>query len=249
MNNQFKNQIQELISSHNLDDKDLLFNLKKLIRNKEFEGYTYDESLSFQELFESNKKIIFNEVENFNLIKTNFPTIDEEIGGFNKGELIVIGGRPSMGKTQFLISFLLNVAKTNPILYFTFDISKELLVNRILSSYTEISINKVLQLNLSQDEKERISSASEELNQLKLYINDSCQNVFHGFREQCKKHVEEHGVQLIFVDYLQMMVTNRHRFNREQEISTIVRELKNIAKELNVVIITTSQLSRSVEQS
>jgi len=152
-----------------------------------------------------------------------------------------------MGKTQLLVNLALNISTTRPILYFTFDLSQFLLTNRFISSLSTISAHKILQQNLTQEEKNILMAVESKFNQYQLYINDSCNNSISNFASHCKKQIEENGVKVIFVDYLQMMSSNKYRNNRELEISHISRELKSIAKDYNVCIIAASQLSRAVE--
>jgi len=168
-------------------------------------------------------------------------------GGFGLGEFIVIGGRPAMGKTQLLVNLSLNISQIIPVLYFTFDLSEFLLTSRFISSVSGIPASKILQHDLTNEEKNKLSLVDSQLSKHKLFINDSYNNSLTAFKAHCQKQIEENGVKVIFVDYLQMMSSNKYRNSRELEISYISRELKNITKDFNVCVIATSQLSRAVE--
>lgn len=182
-----------------------------------------------------------------NLIKSGFDDFDNSFGGFGLGEFVVIGGRPAMGKTQLLVNLSLIISVDTPILYFTFDLSDYALTKRFISSISDIAINNLLQHNINDDQKDRLALVEKEFKKYKIFINDSLSNSISALKAHCQKMIEEKGVKVIFVDYLQMMRSNKYRNSRELEISYISRELKNIAKDFNVCVIATSQLSRAVE--
>lgn len=164
------------------------------------------------------------------------------------GEFIVVGARPSMGKTQFLLNIALHVSKSYSVLYFTFDESKQLIMNKIISTKTGIKIDAIMRHAFSDSELEQLKSFESEMKQHQLFINDSFSNSLFSFSLQCEKAVKEDGVKMIIVDYLQLMTSNKYKYNRDAEISSITKGLKKIAKQLNVVVIASSQLNRALEQ-
>jgi replicative DNA helicase len=152
-----------------------------------------------------------------------------------------------MGKTQLLVSITLNISKNNPVLFFSYDLSDHLLTNRFISSLSGISLNNQLNFPLSDEHKEKLTAVSTDFSKHKIFVNEGYHNSITAFKAHCKQMIEKNGIKVIVIDYLQMMSSNKYRHNRELEISYISRELKNIAKEFNVCVIVSSQLSRAVE--
>ncbi len=241
------NKIQDIIENKGLDEKDLLFQLKNILYETELQNNITKESKSIVELVSENLSQLNGEFSQGNVIKTGFNEFDELFGGFGLGEFIVIGGRPSMGKTQLLVNLSLNISINTPILYFTFDLSEFLLTTRFISSISGIAVNKLLQHDLTNEQKNELASVKNNFSNHKIFVNDSCNNSFTALKAHCQKQVQENGVKVIVIDYLQMMSSNKYRNNRELEISHISRGLKNIAKDLNICVVASSQLSRAVE--
>jgi replicative DNA helicase len=240
-----KNKIQSLLNE-NLDDSMFLKKLNELVKEHEYLNTDIqEEETDFHKLFEDTLKSLSDSSQQPNLIPTHFKEIDNLIGGLIPGEFVVLGGRPSMGKTQFLVNLALNLSLQKPALFFTYDLTKESLVKRFISCITHIPISYLMHKNLTTDMHQRIEQARLQITQHKLFI--SSHNSMDGFRSICKKHVEEYGVKFIFVDYLQLMTSKKHAKYRELEVSHISRELKLLANDLQVCVIASSQLSRSVE--
>ena len=129
---QLKDKISKLISNDSLSENQLLKQLKDVVKEREIGLKPLQKSVAITDLFDKRlTQIIYDKTEE-NYIKTGFDTIDKEIKGLQKGELVIIGGRPAMGKTQLMISLLLNIAKNHACLFFSFDFDKELLLNRIM---------------------------------------------------------------------------------------------------------------------
>jgi len=164
-----------------------------------------------------------------------------------RGEYIVIGGRPAMGKTHLLMNLALNISTNVPVLYCSFDLSEGLLMKRMVAALSGISLNQLVMGSLNRLELKLIESVNAEFEERKLWISDQRTNSLQILRERCKKHAEDDGVQVIFIDYIQLISSDRYRHNREMEMSYVSRELKAIAREFNVLIIASSQLSRMVE--
>ena len=240
-------QLEKIIGNTQADEKEIIHHLKRLLYEADLHSPFARPSQNIADLISENLNLISNGAPSENMVKTGFAEFDDTFGGFALGELVVIGGRPGMGKTQLMVNLALQIAQSYPVLYFTFDLSIYALTNRFLASASNIANDKILQKQLTQDELEQLTAQKKAFSTVPLYINDSCNNSMSAFRAHCQQHIDAHGVKIIMVDYLQMMSASKHRNSRELEISYVSRELKNIAKDLNVCLIATSQLSRAVE--
>jgi replicative DNA helicase len=247
MNFEIRNKIQNIIRNEETDEKDILVQLKHLIYETELLIHSSSDSKTIIELVADNLSFLKGSSSLSHAIKTGFSEFDELFGGFIPGEFVVIGGRPSMGKTQLLVNLALHISKSNPVLYFTFDLSEFLLTARFISSLSKIPVSTILQNELSDEHRQTLSSIEPEFSKHKILINDGFNQSIHALKTHCRNQIEKNGIQVIMIDYLQMMGSNKYRNNRELEISFISRELKTMAKELNVCVIATSQLSRAVE--
>lgn len=181
-------------------------------------------------------------------IKTGLESYDLAFGGLWPGEFVVIGGRPAMGKTLLLVNMAINIAANHEVLYYSLDLSNFMLSARIVASLTQLPTNYYMHGNMNESHLKQLELAKLDLSRLKLRVLDQQMHSMTAFKALCRQHVEEHKLKVIFVDYLQLLSSNRYKNNRELEISYISRELKNIARELNICVVATSQLSRSVEQ-
>lgn len=184
-------------------------------------------------------------------IPTGLTEVDRITHGWQNGELIVIGARPAMGKTAFVLQCAKHPAiKLNkPVVIFSLEMSDVQLTNRLISSETDTHIEKLITHNLSEDDYARIDSMVGPLNDSPLIIDDSPGLSIFDFRAKCRRLKAQHDIQLVIVDYLQLMDGKKdvRNGNREQEIGSISRTLKLVAKELNVPVIALSQLSRALE--
>lgn len=241
------NIIQKIIENPVTDEDEKLFQIKKAIYKAELRKDNVKESTSIIDLIAQNLEAMNDQDNGGILIKTGFQDFDEQFGGFSLGEFVVIGGRPAMGKTQLLVNLALNISQASPILYFTFDLSASLLTYRFISAGTGIAMDRILQNQLDMGERENVTTVAKKFANQQIYINESCNSSFSALKAHCQKQVEENGIKVIFVDYLQLMSTNSYRNSRELEIAFICKELKSIATELNVCVIATSQLNRKVD--
>ena len=184
-------------------------------------------------------------------IPSGFKALDKETGGWQNSDLIIIAARPAMGKTAFLLSMARNIAVEHkiPLALFSLEMASVQLITRMIASETNISSENLRKGTLSDEEWNRLFHNVSELENAPLYIDETPSLSVFDFRAKCRRLVMQHGVKVIMVDYLQLMTANQGKAggNREQEIATISRSLKAIAKELNVPVIALSQLSRSVE--
>ena len=185
-------------------------------------------------------------------VPSGFTDLDKETGGWQNSDLIIIAARPAMGKTAFLLSMARNIAVGHkiPMALFSLEMASVQLITRMIASETGISSEKLRKGQMSDEEWQRLFSNVSELENAPLFIDETPSLSVFDFRAKCRRLVMQHGVRIIMVDYLQLMTANsggKGGGNREQEIATISRSLKAIAKELNVPVIALSQLSRSVE--
>jgi len=180
-------------------------------------------------------------------IKTGWENFDNQDGGIKPGEFIVIGGRPGMGKTVVLIDLLRRVALNVPVLLISLEQTGVQISNRIIRSLLDFDMPIKSPDDIRKIDRSKMNYISDYFDVLQLSICETNFDSMFALKTYCKKMVAEKGIRVIAIDYLQMLSTNRYRHNRELEVSYICRTLKNIAKELNICLIATSQLSRSVE--
>ncbi len=196
----------------------------------------------------------FNNIENLHQnitlpgIPCGFYDLDAYTSGFQRSDLIIIAGRPSMGKTAIALNIACNIAKSElPVAIFSLEMSKEQLAQRLLSSETGIESNRLRSGRISQQEFEPLGMAMGELSSLAIYIDDTANLTVTQMRSQVRRLQAEKGdLGLVLLDYLQLMEGGGD--NRVQELSRITRSLKGLAREINAPIIALSQLSRGVEQ-
>jgi len=182
-------------------------------------------------------------------IPTGFKDFDLKTAGLQKGDLIIAAGRPSMGKSAFVVSIADYVAVEEkiPVAIFSLEMSKEQLMQRFLCLEAKVEVNRVRTGFLTPSEWPILTSAAGKLSEAPIYIDDApAINVFE-LRAKARRLKAHHNIQLILVDYLQLIRGMRRGDNRQQEISDISQGLKALAKELSVPIIAVSQLSRAVE--
>ncbi len=183
-------------------------------------------------------------------VPTGFHVLDQITAGWQRSDMIVIAARPAMGKTAFVLSMARNTAVdfNMGVAIFSLEMSNVQLVKRLISSETRIHAEKLRTGKLENYEMEQLYARVEKLSKAPIYIDDSAGLSVFDFRAKCRRLKQQKDIQVIVIDYLQLMSAGSSKNgNREQEISTISRTIKEIAKELNVPIIALSQLSRSVE--
>ncbi len=184
-------------------------------------------------------------------IATGFKDLDYQTSGFQPSDLILIAARPSMGKTAFVLNIAQYMAfrSGETVAIFSLEMSKEQLVNRLLSMESGIDAQKLRNGNLSDTDWERLVEGAEGVARSKLIIDDTPGITLAELRSKCRKYKLENKLGIIMIDYLQLMSGGgRSSDSRQQEISDISRGLKSLARELNVPVVALSQLSRAVEQ-
>ncbi|MWB96841.1 replicative DNA helicase [Flavobacterium sp. GA093] len=185
-------------------------------------------------------------------VETGFTNLDKLTSGWQPSDLIIIAARPAMGKTAFVLSMARNMAIDfgHPVALFSLEMASVQLITRLISSETGLSSEKLRTGKLEPHEWEMLSTKVKNLEKAPLFIDDTPSLSIFDLRAKCRRLVSQHGIKIIIVDYLQLMTAggnSKGGGNREQEISTISRNLKALAKELNVPVIALSQLSRAVE--
>jgi replicative DNA helicase len=194
-----------------------------------------------------------NKQEEISGVPTGFPTLDKVTYGWQQTDLIILAARPSVGKTAFALNLLRSAAlhptKPTAVAFFSLEMGAGQLVSRILSAESGIMLEKISRGRLEDYEMQQLySKGVTKLSDAPIYIDDTAALNIFEFRAKARRLVNKHKVGLIIIDYLQLMSgSGEKNSNREQEISRISRDLKTLAKELQVPIIALSQLSRAVE--
>lgn len=187
-------------------------------------------------------------------LRTNYHDLDETLGGLQKSDLIVLAARPSVGKTAFAINLALRVAKQGiPVGIFSMEMSVDQVVDRLISAGSGVSLWKLRTGKLSHGEEHddflRITTACDELRSLPIFIDDSPSPNILQMRAMARRlMMEQGGLGLVIVDYLQLMAGRKNYESPVQQVTEISRGLKGLAKELNIPIVAISQLSRAIEQ-
>jgi len=183
-------------------------------------------------------------------IPTGLIDLDRHLGGLHRSDLIILAGRPSMGKTALATNIAFNAAQLGKsgVAFFSLEMSAEQLAMRILGQEAEVSPDKIRKGIVSQNEVTMLLNQAKKLASAPFYIDDTPALTIAGLRTRARRLHRQEGISLIVVDYLQLLSSGLPNENRVQELSSITRSLKAIAKELNVPVLALSQLSRAVEQ-
>ncbi len=183
-------------------------------------------------------------------VPSGFSKLDRVTSGWQRSDLVIVAARPGMGKTAFALTMCRNIAinHNTPIGIFSLEMSSDQLVNRLISSESEIPSEKLRKGDLEEYEFVQLHEKIKDLAEAPIYIDDTPGLSVFELRAKARRLVKNHGVKIIIVDYLQLMTAGGNKNgNREQEISTISRSLKGIAKELKIPVIALSQVNRGVE--
>ncbi len=182
-------------------------------------------------------------------LPTGFYDLDLKTSGFQNSDLILLAARPSMGKTAIGLNLCQNIAKSTEksVMIFSLEMSKAQLVQRMLSSESNVGLSKIRNGNLSSDDWEKLANATAPISKSNIYIDDTPAITVMEMRAKCRRLKMEKGLGLVLVDYLQLMSSGGKSESRQQEISNISRGLKGLARELDCPVIALSQLSRAPE--
>ena len=182
-------------------------------------------------------------------ITTGFRDLDRILGGLHKTDLVILAARPGMGKTSFALNIAENAAdKGHSVMVFSMEMSKEQLGQRLLAMSAQVDMEHIKRGELTPDEWMSISYAQDAYENRKLFIDESSDISILEMKNKCRRLKAEHGLDLVIIDYLQLMNLGYKTENRVQEISAITRSIKVLAKELDVAVVLLSQLSRASEQ-
>ena len=187
-------------------------------------------------------------------ISTGFHSLDLKLGGFQNSDLIILAGRPGMGKTAFAINLAIQAAtsffnsSSKAVGIFSLEMSAEQLATRMISMNTGIDSLRLRSGNFRHEDHMAISSAAIHLGKLPLFIDDSAGISISAIRTRARKLRRQHNLGMIFIDYLQLVQSSGNAESRVLEVSEITKSLKNLARELDIPIIALSQLSRAVDQ-
>ena len=194
---------------------------------------------------------LYEKKEHVTGVPTGFIDLDEMTAGFQPGDLIIVAGRPSMGKTAFALNIGQNAAihadKPYPVAIFSLEMSKESLVTRLLCSEARIDASRLRTGHLIESDWERLARGAGKLHEAKIFIDDTPAISVLEMRAKCRRMKAEHNIGLVMVDYLQLMRGSSNPESRQQEISEISRSLKALAKEIEVPVVALSQLNRGLE--
>ncbi len=182
-------------------------------------------------------------------LKTGFRDIDKKTAGFQKGDLIIVGARPAMGKTTFAQNLAYNIASINKkgVLFFSMEMAANEIVDRMISDVSGVDNWKMRTGNLSDDEFARIGDAMGEMDEIPIYIDDTSSMNIMELRNKARRAMHDHDIGIVIVDYLQLIQgSDRYKGNRVQEVTEISRGLKILARELEIPVVALAQLSRSV---
>lgn len=181
-------------------------------------------------------------------IPSGFSEFDTYYGGFTKGEYVLLGGRPGMGKSTLLINLAINIAKAGKgVLYFSYEMSSDHLMKRVMSAELEIPLGHYSAKKLNNQELEKLKNATAFFENWPLYFKESTSLGFEELMVTIRRLKSGKNVEVVMVDYLQLIESFKQRIPREQALAGISGKLKQLARELDIVIIASSQLSRQVE--
>ncbi|MFL2573351.1 MAG: replicative DNA helicase [Flavobacteriales bacterium] len=196
-----------------------------------------------------NIEVLRQKEDGLSGVPSGFTKLDRVTSGWQKSDLVIVAARPGMGKTAFALSMARNIAINHEkaIGLFSLEMSSEQLVSRLIASEAELSASKLRKGDLKDYEMVQLHEKIKQLSDAQIYIDDTPALTVFELRAKARRLVKNHNVEIIIIDYLQLMSAGGNAGNREQEISTISRSLKGIAKELKIPVIALSQVNRGVE--
>ncbi|WP_457639819.1 replicative DNA helicase [Persephonella sp.] len=247
-----------LVAKNIIEKSKKVRDINQLIEEAETEIFKLNEERAVTHYYEIKDVIketlrIINELSKKETLITGIPSgfyeIDRLTTGFHPGDLVIIAARPAMGKTSFALSILHNVSVIDqrPAAFFSLEMSKEQIAMRLLSLETRIRLKDIRAGFLSPEKLEKLTKTAMEISKAPLYIDDTASISILDLRAKARRLKREKDIQLIVVDYLQLMRSHRRTENRQQEVAEISRGLKALAKELNIPVISLAQLSRQTE--
>ena len=227
------------------DSPDILLDAAEQ-RSRSTNGPAQIGDIIVNEVYDHLHKITSADKEEYLGTSTGFSALDKVISGLNKSDLVIVGARPAMGKTSFALNMALNVALKahKKVLFFSLEMNKEQLAQRVLSMQSRVQSVKMRNGELDPDDWVRLGEATIQLNDCPLYFDDTSTITAPEMKARVRRMKD---VDCIFIDYLQLMKSGTRTDNRVQEVSEITRNLKLMAKDLNIPVVTLAQLSRVTE--
>ena len=249
---QSANEIASKVYEDNLDAEDLVDYAERSIF-KISDKRVKASFVSLKEIIRDSFEMIeqlYDKKETVTGVSSGFRDLDDLTTGFQKGDLIIVGGRPSMGKTAFALNIAqhVGVELREPVAIFSLEMAREQLAIRMLCAEAMVNSNSIRKGFIKKEDWHKLTSAASNLTGAPIFIDDTSGITVLELRAKARRLKIEHGLSLVIVDYLQLMRGKGSFERREQEISDISRSLKGLAKELSVPVIAVSQLNRSVEQ-
>lgn len=206
--------------------------------------------MKYEEQFTDIREVVTGISKNINKcsfgISTGLVSLDKTIRGLEKGDFIILAGRPSMGKSALAANIALEVGKENNIVIFSLEMNATILVERLVANLAEVNLHKLKLNQATNGELKKVNIAAQKLTKRNIFIDDSSRLYPWLLQQKLEFIKETYGVDCVIVDYLQLMSGSRKE-NRVQEVTDISRELRAVAKDFNIPIIAVSQLSRAVE--
>lgn len=245
-------ELQEMAYDEATDVSDLVDKAQKSVFDLA-EGNIKKDSQEIAPIIDEVIKGIQNAAQKpngINGLPSGFRSLDEVTSGWQPSDLVIVAARPAMGKTAFVLSMARNIAviHNEPVAIFSLEMSSQQLVSRLIASETELNSEKLKNGRLTQLEWQQLHSRIKSLIEAPIYVDDTPGLSIFELRAKCRRLKQKYGIKILVVDYLQLMTAGADiRGNREQEVSLISRQLKIIAKELNIPVIALSQLNRGVE--
>jgi len=245
------NQVQEIGFSIPEDVEDAVDKAEELIYSVGDRRLRDDVQPIHKLLVENMEAIeaLYERGEHITGLASGFPDLDEMTAGFQPSNLLIVAARPSMGKSALMGDFALHaaVAQRKPVVIFSLEMSRHEMVQRFLASQAKVDSQRMRRGSLQEQDWTRLSAALGRLAEAPIFIDDSANVTLMEVRAKCRRLKAKHGLGLVLVDYLQLMQSPRKSENRQQEVSDISRELKILARELEVPVVCASQLNRGVE--
>jgi replicative DNA helicase len=202
-------------------------------------------------------KVVYEQIEGYvgnksdlTGLNTGYPNLNKATLGFQKGDLMILAARPSVGKSSYAINLALNIANMNKdkhIALFSLEMSIEQLMMRIFSYQANLELSNIRSGHLASDELLLLSIAKQDLSRLNLHFDESSSTNIADIRSKCRQLKQAEQLDFVIIDYLQLITLSDSRGNRQEEVSKISRQLKTLARELDVPILALSQLSRGIE--
>jgi replicative DNA helicase len=244
MKNNTLELINELLNNSLIDNNEKSTLIKDLIiKQNIIENNILDLSEKTKDLFENYVEKYNNpNTVNDTIIKTGFISFENNLYGFNLGEVVVLASQPGMGKTQFMVNLVTNFAQKHHVQYFSFGQTKTSLLNRFIACISGIPTKNLMHNRLSNIEYDKLIASKSKIQDLNVFINDETQNSLSSFVNLCIDTITKKNVKIIVIDYLQLLTT--YKYNEGEEIATIMCELKTLARVYNVSIFVLNQLNR-----